>query len=85
MSDYYQVLKVDTCCDLKSSMGATLLLDFIKEKVTSRSSQVVIHNKDQSVTLGQVFDKLGLPLEYLTLDSLDVRAAAEDTRFRLDW
>jgi len=56
-------------------MLAKHLLRFIREKVAKEGDTVVLVGENKTATLNQVFELMGIPLAYFTLDALDVKAS----------
>eukprot|EP01114_Cavostelium_apophysatum_P013826 TRINITY_DN3441_c0_g1_i3.p1 TRINITY_DN3441_c0_g1~~TRINITY_DN3441_c0_g1_i3.p1 ORF type:complete len:1400 (-),score=428.10 TRINITY_DN3441_c0_g1_i3:135-4334(-) len=75
--DFESIYKVDTHVHIASASTAGHFLDFMKRKLKSSPDEPVLQVKDKSttVTLREVFTKCGIPIEDLTLDSLDVKAS----------
>lgn len=80
--DFGNVMKVDTHIHLSAAMTSKHLLDFIRHKLRTASSDVVGKNKSgEQNTLEQVFARLGIDVESFTLNSLDTRADNTFQRF----
>jgi AMP deaminase len=72
--DFYNVRKVDTHVHLSSCMNQKHLLRFIKGKLRSSPSEVVIFRDGKHLTLAQVFQSLGMTAYDLSIDTLDMHA-----------
>eukprot|EP01116_Phalansterium_solitarium_P022127 TRINITY_DN7192_c0_g3_i2.p1 TRINITY_DN7192_c0_g3~~TRINITY_DN7192_c0_g3_i2.p1 ORF type:complete len:1500 (+),score=445.22 TRINITY_DN7192_c0_g3_i2:106-4500(+) len=87
--DFYTVAKVDTHVHIGACPTSVHLLNFMKQKFQTESKVVVQHETGtengakiaRSVTLGEVFARLKVPLENFTLDSLDVKASDTFNRY----
>ena len=72
--DFYNIIKVDNHVHLSAAMNQKHLQKFMKTKLRDFPTEVV-HTKGSEVnTLKEVFDSLGISLENLTVDMLDVYA-----------
>eukprot|EP00002_Diphylleia_rotans_P004983 TRINITY_DN1391_c0_g3_i6.p1 TRINITY_DN1391_c0_g3~~TRINITY_DN1391_c0_g3_i6.p1 ORF type:complete len:686 (+),score=142.14 TRINITY_DN1391_c0_g3_i6:82-2139(+) len=80
--DFYNVRKVDNHVHHSSCMNQKHLLRFIKKKLKTCGSEVVIFRDNQYLTLEQVFQSLNLTAEDLSVDMLDMHA--HDTFQRFD-
>eukprot|EP01124_Arcella_intermedia_P005786 TRINITY_DN13409_c0_g1_i1.p1 TRINITY_DN13409_c0_g1~~TRINITY_DN13409_c0_g1_i1.p1 ORF type:complete len:1291 (-),score=286.12 TRINITY_DN13409_c0_g1_i1:18-3410(-) len=77
--DYFHVYKCDNRSKLNNCMSSKTLLDFIKLKLKDEPDEIVVEHKDSQISLLQAFNKLGIPPNNFTLDSLDrKRASSED-------
>mmetsp|Transcript_37262 Transcript_37262/g.79099 ORF Transcript_37262/g.79099 Transcript_37262/m.79099 type:complete len:731 (-) Transcript_37262:262-2454(-) len=73
--DFYNVRKVDTHIHHSAAMNGKHLLRFMKKKLKSHSDDIVDHNPDGTgVILRDVFNKLGITWDGLSLDRLQVWA-----------
>ena len=75
--DFYQAPKVDTHIHAAAGMTARQLLEFILAKARDGLDDIVQVDKGQNpVTLKQLFGKMGIRPDNLTVDSLNVQADA---------
>ncbi|KAK7891199.1 hypothetical protein WMY93_023162 [Mugilogobius chulae] len=75
--DFYNVRKVDTHIHAAACMNQKHLLKFIKTSSQTESDRKVLEQNGKTLTLGQVFHKLGMDPYDLTVDSLDVHAGRQ--------
>jgi len=68
--DFYRTRKVDTHVHLAAAVASQDVLSYIKNKVKTCSDEVVLGGK----TLGEVYASIGVPIEHLTVDTIDVEA-----------
>ena len=69
--DFYNVRKIDNHIHHSACMHQKHLLRFMKDKYRNEPNKIV--TKDNK-TLKQVFDELGVNVEFLSVDKLDVHA-----------
>ncbi|XP_033823902.2 AMP deaminase 3b isoform X2 [Periophthalmus magnuspinnatus] len=75
--DFYNVRKVDTHIHAAACMNQKHLLKFIKTSYQMEADREVLEQGGQTLTLKQVFEKLGMDPYDLTVDSLDVHAGRQ--------
>lgn len=80
--DFTNVRKVDTHIHHSACMTQQHLVQFMKNKLKSSSNEVVIQQNGKDLTLGEVFDKLGLTEFDISLGTLDMNA--DNTFHRFD-
>lgn len=80
--DFYNVRKVDTHVHHSACMNQKHLLRFIKHKLRVLPNEVVTFRDGKNLTLGEVFQSLGLTAYELSIDTLDMHA--HDTFHRFD-
>ncbi|EJW04834.1 AMP deaminase [Edhazardia aedis USNM 41457] len=81
--DFYKVVKVDTHVHHSACMNSKHLLKFIKHKVQNNAKDKVLTREDGVMTLGEVFNRLNIPIDNFCIDSLDTHALT-DTFQRFD-
>eukprot|EP01083_Nonionella_stella_P033266 91079_1 len=69
--DFYNVRKIDNHIHHSACMHQKHLLRFMKDKYNKEPNKIVNHDNK---TLKQVFDDLGINVDYLSVDKLDVHA-----------
>merc|ERR1719446_1872194 len=72
--DFYNVRKVDTHIHHSAAMNGKHLLRFIKKKLKKFPDDVVHTENGKPVTIKEVFEKLKITWEDLSLDRLNVMA-----------
>ncbi|XP_049850266.1 AMP deaminase-like isoform X2 [Schistocerca gregaria] len=72
--DFYNVYKVDTHVHLSSSMNQKHLLKFMKKKLREEKDVTVMCRDNKLLSLCQVFERLNLKAEDLSVDMLDVHS-----------
>ncbi|PRP86453.1 AMP deaminase [Planoprotostelium fungivorum] len=80
-TDFDHIIKVDTHVHALSAPCAGHLLDFMKDKAANEGDKPCFYEGGHVLTLKQVFDKLNVPVETLTLDSLEMKAVNTFNRF----
>ena len=80
--DFYNVRKVDTHVHHSACMSQKHLLRYIKHKLRHNPQEEVIYRDGKVLTLGEVFQTLGLTAYDLSIDTLDMHA--HNTFFRFD-
>ncbi|XP_069489502.1 AMP deaminase 1-like [Ambystoma mexicanum] len=75
--DFYNCRKVDTHIHAAACMSAQHLLSYIKHSYKVEPDRIVNSSQGTTKTLKDIFDKLKLTPNYLTVDSLDVHAGHE--------
>eukprot|EP01112_Ceratiomyxa_fruticulosa_P012622 TRINITY_DN3504_c0_g2_i1.p1 TRINITY_DN3504_c0_g2~~TRINITY_DN3504_c0_g2_i1.p1 ORF type:complete len:1316 (+),score=284.18 TRINITY_DN3504_c0_g2_i1:786-4733(+) len=68
------IIRVDTHVHISSGMVASHLLNFMKNKLKHNSNDVVLKDGAQEITLGRLFEKVGLNENQISIDSLAVQA-----------
>eukprot|EP01128_Nolandella_sp_AFSM9_P012338 TRINITY_DN9181_c0_g1_i1.p1 TRINITY_DN9181_c0_g1~~TRINITY_DN9181_c0_g1_i1.p1 ORF type:complete len:1292 (-),score=311.78 TRINITY_DN9181_c0_g1_i1:89-3964(-) len=72
-TDYHHVHKVDVFTHLKSSMHVQHLLAFMVKKIKEEPEKIITDSTDTlDRTLSSVFDRLNIPIEHFTVDSLNI-------------
>jgi len=81
-TDFYRAVKVDNHIHANRSMPSETLLAFIKNTLKTNPDDVVVDEFEGSrnVTLLQLFQKLGLDPDHLTLNQLGTRGGGETFR-----
>lgn len=72
--DFYNIIKVDNHVHLSAAMNQKHLQKFMKRKLKYEPETVVAIENGVELTLKQVFDKLGIRAESLSVDVLDCYA-----------
>eukprot|EP01117_Protostelium_nocturnum_P017681 TRINITY_DN7238_c0_g1_i1.p1 TRINITY_DN7238_c0_g1~~TRINITY_DN7238_c0_g1_i1.p1 ORF type:complete len:1372 (+),score=486.98 TRINITY_DN7238_c0_g1_i1:123-4238(+) len=80
-TDFERIIKVDTHVHALSAPCAGHLLDFMKHKITEHPEDMVLYEEGQHLTLEQVFNRLNIPFDNFTLDTLEMKAVNTFNRF----
>ena len=81
-TDFYRAVKVDNHIHANRSMSSESLLEFIEKSLKEKPDDVVLrqYHGESNVTLVQLFRKLGLNPNHLTLNQLGTRGGAQTFR-----
>ena len=73
--DLYSIQKIDTHVHHSAAFSKKMLIEFMKEKITSEPDVVVmLDSQNQPMTLAQVFEDLNITKDKISLNTLNVHA-----------
>eukprot|EP01062_Namystynia_karyoxenos_P037362 TRINITY_DN271_c0_g1_i2.p1 TRINITY_DN271_c0_g1~~TRINITY_DN271_c0_g1_i2.p1 ORF type:complete len:1622 (+),score=573.31 TRINITY_DN271_c0_g1_i2:82-4866(+) len=82
--DFYSCAKVDNHIHMAAGMSSKELLEFIQEKVRRQGDDIVSFKSNKTQTLDEVYRSLGIDINSLTVDDLDVMADSDQLFHRFD-
>ncbi|KAJ9443985.1 AMP deaminase [Diplonema papillatum] len=82
--DFYSCAKVDNHIHMAAGMSSKELLGFIYDKVRSHGDDIVEFKDGRTQTLDEVYRSLGVDINSLTVDDLDVMADSDNLFHRFD-
>eukprot|EP01062_Namystynia_karyoxenos_P037361 TRINITY_DN271_c0_g1_i1.p1 TRINITY_DN271_c0_g1~~TRINITY_DN271_c0_g1_i1.p1 ORF type:complete len:1531 (+),score=456.43 TRINITY_DN271_c0_g1_i1:65-4657(+) len=82
--DFYSCAKVDNHIHMAAGMSSKELLEFIQEKVRKTGDDIVSFKSSKTQTLDEVYRSLGIDINSLTVDDLDVMADSDQLFHRFD-
>eukprot|EP01065_Artemidia_motanka_P032390 TRINITY_DN39403_c0_g1_i1.p1 TRINITY_DN39403_c0_g1~~TRINITY_DN39403_c0_g1_i1.p1 ORF type:complete len:1511 (+),score=647.38 TRINITY_DN39403_c0_g1_i1:55-4587(+) len=82
--DFYSCAKVDNHIHMAAGMSSKELLEFIQDRVRKTGDDIVSFKSNKTQTLDEVYRSLGIDINSLTVDDLDVMADSDQLFHRFD-